>query len=167
MHIYLNVHGMLEQLRQKADADKTRGPRVSDGERETEWEEGVSSARSWSLVYRMSAKVLCAECLSIGQQGSVERLSWSISMSDKIKFLFQEQSVNRSCWALELDLCVLLSSVNGRSPAGIRGRRLSYRHAPRLPLRLQNTRWKHWSVQWDRLINGHVCQYSVGKRRKM
>lgn len=28
MHIYLNVHGMLEQLRQKADAEKTRGPRV-------------------------------------------------------------------------------------------------------------------------------------------
>lgn len=28
MHIYLNVHGMLEQLRQKADTDKTRGPRV-------------------------------------------------------------------------------------------------------------------------------------------
>ena len=34
MHIYLNVHGMLEQLRQKADTDKTRGPRVSDRERE-------------------------------------------------------------------------------------------------------------------------------------
>ncbi|CAM4771744.1 unnamed protein product [Rotaria magnacalcarata] len=28
MHIYLNVHGMLEQLRQKADAEKTRGPRI-------------------------------------------------------------------------------------------------------------------------------------------
>lgn len=28
MHIYLNVHGMLEQLRQKADVDKTRGPRI-------------------------------------------------------------------------------------------------------------------------------------------
>lgn len=28
MHIYLNVHGMLEQLRQKADSEKTRGPRV-------------------------------------------------------------------------------------------------------------------------------------------
>jgi hypothetical protein len=28
MHIYLNVHGMLEQLRQKADLEKTRGPRV-------------------------------------------------------------------------------------------------------------------------------------------
>ncbi|CAF0747119.1 unnamed protein product [Didymodactylos carnosus] len=28
MHIYLNVHGMLEQLRQKAETDKTRGPRV-------------------------------------------------------------------------------------------------------------------------------------------
>lgn len=28
MHIYLNVHGMLEQLRQKAELEKTRGPRV-------------------------------------------------------------------------------------------------------------------------------------------
>ena len=32
MHIYLNVHGMLEQLRQKADTEKTRGPRVSKRE---------------------------------------------------------------------------------------------------------------------------------------
>ncbi len=30
MHIYLNVHGMLEQLRQKADLEKTRGPRVRE-----------------------------------------------------------------------------------------------------------------------------------------
>jgi len=30
MHIYLNVHGMLEQLRQKAEAEKTRGPRVRE-----------------------------------------------------------------------------------------------------------------------------------------
>ncbi|CAF1072694.1 unnamed protein product [Adineta steineri] len=28
MHIYLNVHGMLEQLRQKAETEKTRGPRI-------------------------------------------------------------------------------------------------------------------------------------------
>ncbi|CAF3682803.1 unnamed protein product [Rotaria sordida] len=28
MHIYLNVHGMLEQLRQKAESEKTRGPRI-------------------------------------------------------------------------------------------------------------------------------------------
>ena len=28
MHVYLNVHGMLEQLRQKAETEKTRGPRV-------------------------------------------------------------------------------------------------------------------------------------------
>lgn len=28
MRVYLNVHGMLEQLRIKADVEKTRGPRV-------------------------------------------------------------------------------------------------------------------------------------------
>jgi hypothetical protein len=28
--MYLNVHGMLEQLRQKAELEKTRGPRVKE-----------------------------------------------------------------------------------------------------------------------------------------